>query len=246
MTRYIQIDKQPSLPDVIYKKILELIKSGRFEVGSKIPGEKELAMDLKVSRTVLREALQRLELDGYVDRRHGVGTFVMTNVPKLSTGLEKLESMTDLIKLKGLTPGTRGMTFYEEEATTIVSNALQIEVGTPVIHFERVRTADDKPFAFDIAIALPHLIDRDFVDNYQKESLFDYLEGEKDANLTHSHCHIFAENATPELAEKLHVKNDEALQVLEQVYFAKGNIPIYYGKSYIRNDVLKFHLIRRR
>src|SRR5699024_464499 len=101
------IEKKPSLPDIIYKKIHKLIKNNDYEIGEKLPGEKEFAKQLNVSRAALREALQQLEMDGYVDRRHGVGTFVISNVPKLSAGLELLESMTDLIKAKELDPGTK-------------------------------------------------------------------------------------------------------------------------------------------
>lgn len=243
---HIQIERNPSLPDIIYRKIHELIKSGKLEVGEKLPGEKELAKSLNVSRTALREALQRLEMDGYVDRRHGVGTFVISSVPMLSVGLEKLESMTELVKMKDLEPGTIKIIVKEEKATDTIANHLRIEEGEKVIRFERVRTADNRPFAFDIAIASPEILDNDFAINNIEESIFTYLETEKNTYLTHSYCNIFSENATPELAQKLNVEIGEALQVLEQIYYTKGNTPIYYGKSYIRNDVLKFHLIRRR
>ncbi|ASN06355.1 GntR family transcriptional regulator [Virgibacillus necropolis] len=244
--RHIQVEKNPSLPEIIYKKLLELIKNGKFEVGVKLPGEKELAKFLNVSRTALREALQRLEMDGYVNRRHGVGTFVISNVPKLTAGLEKLESITEFVKTKELQPGTVKITVKEEKANSAIADHLQLKEGESVIHLERVRTADDKPFAFDIAISSPKMIDNDFVLNDPEESLFAHLENDKNTFLTHSHCNIYAENATAELADKLHVPVGEAVQVLEQVYYTKGNTPVYYGKSYIRNDVLNFHLIRRR
>lgn len=244
--RHIQIEKTPSLPDIIYRKLFELIKNNDLEVGTKLSGEKELAKQLNVSRTALREALQRLELDGYIDRRHGVGTFVISNVPKLTAGLEKLESMTELIKMKDLHPGTKNITVKEDRAADIIADYLQLNKGEKIIRFERVRTADGQPFAFDIAIAAPGLIDHDFAGDTMTESIFAYLEKDKNTYLTHSHCNIFAENATEELAEKLNVRIGDALQVLEQIYYKKGNKPVYYGKSYIRNDVLKFHLIRRR
>jgi|SRR5699024_8188178 len=243
---HMQLNKIPSLPEVIYKKLLDMIKSSEFEIGEKLAGEKELAKRLNVSRTALREALQQLEMDGYVDRRHGVGTFVISNVPKMTAGLEKLESITEFVKMKELTPGTVEMTVKEEIATIKIAEYLDLNEGEKVIRFERVRQADQQPFAFDIAIGSAEMIDKDFTENDTKESIFAHLEEDKNTYLTHSYCNIFAENATPELAEKLKIDIGEALQVLEQVYYTKGNKPVYYGKSYIRNDVLKFHLIRRR
>ena len=240
-----RIERMPSLPDMIYKKILHLIKDDQYNIGEKLPGEKEFSKQLNVSRAALREALQKLEMDGFVDRRHGVGTFVLTTSPKLTAGLENLDSMTDLIKKQDLKPGTVAFQLTEEKADSIIANHLHLEQGETVYQFERVRTADKEPFAYDIAIASTELFKRNFAEE-MRESIFSYLEEEYNIYLTHSYCNIYPENASEKLADKLHVNPGDALQVLEQVYYGKGNEPVYYGKSYIRNDVMKFHLIRRR
>lgn len=242
----IQIEKNPSLPEKIYIKILELIKDEIFEIGERLPSEKQLAKDLKVSRTVLREALYQLEIDGYIVRKHGVGTFITSNTPKFSSGLEKLDSMTELIKTQGLEPGTINMKVKEDRASDLVAGHLQIKEEEKVSIIERVRTADNQPFAFDILVFSPKAIDVLFQTNNLPESIFNYLESEKNISLAHSLCNIFPENASADLAQKLNVEFGEALQVLEQVYYTQENTPVFYGKSFIRNDVLKFHLTRRR
>lgn len=185
-------------------------------------------------------------MDGFVDRRHGVGTFVISNVPKMTAGLERLESMTNFLKMKELSSGTIKRVVRETTASREIADYLHIKEGTPVIRFERVRIADGEPFAYDIAISTPKFLDQSSLNNEALESLFTYLEDEKNTHLTHSYCEISAKNASPYLANKLNILEGEALQILEQIYYKKGNIPVYYGKSYIRSDVLKFHLIRRR
>ncbi|MUV36969.1 Exu regulon transcriptional regulator [Lentibacillus sp. JNUCC-1] len=241
-----EIEKPLSLPERIHKKIAGLIKAGEFEVGDKLPSEINLAKQLKVSRTALRDALQLLEFDGYVERRHGVGTYVLSNTPTLQAGLEKLESITEFLKAKDLNPGTLEGTVTEVRADQHVANQLNVKEGVAVIKLERVRIADGRPISYDIAYGMPDVINEDFIQNQDKESIFDYLESGKDTFISHSYCNIYAKNATPELAEKLNVPVSEALQVLEQVYYTKQNKTVYYGESYIRSDVLKFHLIRRR
>lgn len=57
-------------------RIEELIQSGEWEVGSRVPAERELIKVLGVSRTVLREALILLELKGLVEIKVGAGTYV--------------------------------------------------------------------------------------------------------------------------------------------------------------------------
>jgi len=52
------------------------IRAGRIRPGDKLPTEAELMQRFDVSRTVVREALSRLQASGLVETRHGIGTFV--------------------------------------------------------------------------------------------------------------------------------------------------------------------------
>ena len=54
----------------------EQIRQGRLRPGDKLPTEATLMAEHGVSRTVVREALSRLQASGLVSTRHGVGTFV--------------------------------------------------------------------------------------------------------------------------------------------------------------------------
>ena len=53
------------------------IQEGRLMPGHKLPTESELVGRFDVSRTVVREAISRLQASGLVETRHGIGTFVM-------------------------------------------------------------------------------------------------------------------------------------------------------------------------
>ncbi|WP_374521667.1 FadR/GntR family transcriptional regulator [Hydrogenophaga sp.] len=52
------------------------IRAGRLQVGDKLPTESALVERFEVSRTVVREAISRLQASGLVETRHGIGTFV--------------------------------------------------------------------------------------------------------------------------------------------------------------------------
>ena len=56
--------------------LTDMIAQRRFLPGDKLPSELELAVELQVSRTTLREALRILTTRGLVEVRRGVGTFV--------------------------------------------------------------------------------------------------------------------------------------------------------------------------
>lgn len=53
-----------------------LILDGVLRPGDRLPAERQLALDLDVSRPILRDALAQLESDGLVVVRHGEGTFI--------------------------------------------------------------------------------------------------------------------------------------------------------------------------
>src|SRR3712207_752721 len=60
------------------KQILaQEIETGRYEPGDKLPSEHDLCEAFKVSRTVVRQALNELEMEGLLRRRKGRGSFVM-------------------------------------------------------------------------------------------------------------------------------------------------------------------------
>ena len=53
------------------------IREGGFKPGDKLPTESEIMVRFDVSRTVVREALSKLQASSLVETRHGIGTFVM-------------------------------------------------------------------------------------------------------------------------------------------------------------------------
>jgi GntR family transcriptional repressor for pyruvate dehydrogenase complex len=72
-----------SLTDEAISRIRELVRSGRFPPGSKLPPELELAAELGVSRGPVREAVKALAVAGVLDVRRGDGTYVTSLAPSL-------------------------------------------------------------------------------------------------------------------------------------------------------------------
>ena len=66
----------PKLSDAVAVYLRDIIRRGDFK--DQLPGERPLAEMLKVSRTSLRAALDRLTDEGLIDRRHGRTTRVVT------------------------------------------------------------------------------------------------------------------------------------------------------------------------
>jgi DNA-binding FadR family transcriptional regulator len=75
-------------PRRLYRQIAEqlrgLIRSGEYPVGARLPPERDLALQLKVSRPSVREALIALEVEGLVEVRMGSGIYVVAPEPAAS------------------------------------------------------------------------------------------------------------------------------------------------------------------
>ena len=61
----------------IVEALGDRIRGGRLAIGDKLPTEAEIMAEFEVSRTVVREALSKLQASGLVETRHGIGTFVL-------------------------------------------------------------------------------------------------------------------------------------------------------------------------
>jgi DNA-binding FadR family transcriptional regulator len=72
-------------PQRLYRQIAEqlrqLMASGEFAVGSRLPAERDLATQLGVSRPSVREALIALEVEGLIEVRTGSGIYVQSTTP---------------------------------------------------------------------------------------------------------------------------------------------------------------------
>jgi GntR family transcriptional regulator, transcriptional repressor for pyruvate dehydrogenase complex len=75
------------------------IRAGNLSPGEKLPTEAAIMEDFGVSRTVVREAISRLQAGGLVETRHGVGTFVVARGEggAFRIGPEQLETLQDVI-----------------------------------------------------------------------------------------------------------------------------------------------------
>jgi DNA-binding FadR family transcriptional regulator len=69
--------KGRSLTTELVQAIADRVRDGRLASGAKLPTEAAIMGEFGVSRTVVREAISRLQAAGIVETRHGIGTFVV-------------------------------------------------------------------------------------------------------------------------------------------------------------------------
>jgi DNA-binding FadR family transcriptional regulator len=94
-----------SQPQRVFDGVSGRIHAGALKPGDRVPSEPELMREFGVSRTVVREAMSRLQASGLVDTRQGVGTFVLappTAEPLLAVGSRniKLRQVLAMLELR--------------------------------------------------------------------------------------------------------------------------------------------------
>jgi len=73
--------QKASATNKVFKALYEMIATGRYKRGQKLPPQEELARQLGVSRNTLREAVNQLSAMGLLSSQQGVGTVVEPPTP---------------------------------------------------------------------------------------------------------------------------------------------------------------------
>jgi GntR family transcriptional regulator len=125
-------------------RVRDLIE--QLAVGDAIPSERQLTLDLGVSRLTVRAALDELVREGYLVRRRGAGTFV--SEPKIAQELT-MSSFTDDIRARGMTPSSRTLELELVHAGARLGRVLHVSPSEPVVVARRLRLADRETMAIE-------------------------------------------------------------------------------------------------
>ncbi len=212
------------------------IQENNFPVGSKIPSEAELSEKFDVNRNTLRHAIEILVRKGLLEKRKGIGTFVMGKHSLHPIHqLGRMTSFIDDFDLDKVEIEDRTLSKDVIEACSDLAAKLMIEPGERVIVIERIRIADKIPFVlekqyyrYDDFSAL--------LDIEIKGSMYRILTEELGADLHHSIQTIRAINPSREIAEKLKIKKTVPCILLESLAYTRENICIEVLQSYYRGD----------
>lgn len=123
--------EQP-LSDWISHKLLFELKEGVYRDAAKIPPEVEIAETLGVSRTILRDALSKLEHEGFISRRQGLGTLVNRHVLSVLTRMDLEEEFLSMIATAGKTPKLESCEVKKYPASRKMAHTLRIRPGNEI------------------------------------------------------------------------------------------------------------------
>ena len=133
-------------------RLLDLIEA--LPTGERIPAERDLAERWSVARMTLRKAIDRLVLDGLLERRERQGTYTCRpRVPRHLT----IASFTEEMTRRGVKASSRTLDLRRMRATVQTARQLRVPEGDPVTRFIRLRLGDDEPLAVETNVVPTHL-----------------------------------------------------------------------------------------
>jgi GntR family transcriptional regulator len=234
-----------SSPIPYYVQVKDILKDriirGDWPVGGQIPSEPELCELFGVSRTVVRQALQALMLEGLIVRRKGRGSFVAE--PKIKESLaQQLTGFYDDMVSQGYTPVSQVLKQELVEANAKVAARLEISLGSKVIEIQRLRFVQDEPLVL-VTTFLPYTLCPNVLHtDLTHQSLYAFLRTHCNVSIMRGHRILEAVHANEYEANLLKIKKGTPLIMLESISYADDRMPIEYYHALHRSDRLRFEV----
>jgi GntR family transcriptional regulator len=227
----------------LHEQLIQLITDTK--PGEQLPSEPKLAEDFGVSRASLREAMRTFEIRGLLQRKQGVGTFVIHPTHVFDTGLENLISLETIAEQIGLEVSMGELKVRQKKVDFELSKELGLPENDDILQVSRVIIADNKPVAY-LEDNLPiDVISEEEVKLHFTGSVLDLLIRRDDIPLASSKCDISATGATPELAKALDIQLNDPLLVFSSLLFSTRGRIIDSSFSYFIPGYFHFHIVRR-
>lgn len=223
----IKIDHTSPVPlhfqvEELLRKLIELPE---YKDGGFLPKEVEFAKRLGISRNTIRQATNKLENEGILIRKKGVGTKVSQNT--VTTNLDSWHSFTQEMSEKGVEFVNFVIETNWVKADAKIASFMQIPEETPVLCLIRLRGFEDGPFVYFESYFHPRIGltgKEDFT-----RPLYDIIEQDYSIVPSLSSEKIRAKSASTITAKRLRIGRGDPVLVRERFVSDPGNRPIEYN-----------------
>ncbi|QYN56101.1 GntR family transcriptional regulator [Lactobacillus panisapium] len=220
----------------IHNQIKREIENHVYQVGSRIPAERQLALKFGVSRMTLRQAIKTLEDEGILEQRLGSGTYVANQ--KVQEKMSGIMSFTDITHANGQTPSSKLISYRFGKPSLSETERLNLKDDQEVLRMERIRYADNVPICYEV-VTIP----QDLISKISKADISSHLYQALEKNgyqIGRVTEYISAAVANENSARLLDAKKGEALITRLQVTELSTGQPFEYTRASYVADRFEF------
>lgn len=240
------MNAMPNSSETIRTQLLAEMKDGIYADCDRLPRESVLSEKMGISRTQLRDILSALEREGFITRRHGVGTIINHHVLEIRNRMDISTEFLDIIRQNGYEPDIAYVNMQEETADEFIAGKLKIPVGTPVIRINRLCTADGKPAIYCEDVLDKKLVKRGFTLQDLECTIFEFMQKFCDVYSYMDLTELHAVTANDSLAQTLDVSVGTALLNFEELDFDIGGRTILYSREYFVDALFQHTVLRKK
>ncbi len=223
--------------------LTEMIQKGRYGNHDKLPSEARLSELFRVNRNTVRQAIADLVARGLVQKRNGVGSFVVGRpFQPVTYTLQHISSFTDEMNRRDITPKTRLIHKSVIDAPPDVSEKLMLGKEKGVILTERLRLGNQIPLVIERSY-LPHQEFKGLLKMRLTGSLYHLLTRRFHVELHRSIQTFRAIALSGADAALLEVPARSPGIFLESVIYDSKNIPVEVLHAYHRGDKYVFEVV---
>lgn len=209
-----------------------MISEEEYQNGKVFPNEIELAKVLAISRSTLRQAINKLVFEGLLVRKKRSGTKVAKSV--VSSKSNNWLSFSQEMKLRGIT-----IKNFETQVSWVLPNDeiadfFEIKPERQILKMEKLRGKPDEPFVYFVSYFHPRVGltgEEDF-----KMPLYEMLEHEHSVIATLSKEEISAKAADAFIANKLQIPAGSPVLFRKRFVYDHGERPIEYNVGFYKAD----------
>jgi len=221
------------------EQIIAAIACADLAPGDQIPSQRLLCEKYRMSHMTVRRAINELLHEGVIYAIPGKGLYV-TELKQDAEPL--LRGFTEDMTQRGMVASSTVLAAEVVGASTVLSSALGVPIGTALVYLRRLRLADGAPVAVQgsyLPQALcPGLLEHDLA----RGSLFDLLRNVYRLRLADGTTTVEAALADAEHAKLLGLRVPAPLLVVEQLNYLDSGQVIEFVRSAYRADRYRLRL----
>jgi GntR family transcriptional regulator len=241
-----QLNIDHSSPVPLHVQVEELLRRlidlPQYANGDFLPREVDLAKTLGISRNTIRQATNKLEYEGLIVRKKGLGTKVA--VKTVTTQLDSWHSFTQEMNEKGIAFTNFLIEAQWEEISEKIARFFNLPEKSRVVKLSRLRGDANGPFVYFESFFHPRIgltPEEDFT-----QPLYELLENKFNTPVRVSREQIRARKSTATTARRLRMITGDPVLIRERFVYDPGDRPVEYNIGFYNAEKFTYTIEIRR